>query len=92
MVNATSRVSSAKICSSEPVARLSSVGSTDPSIEFSIGTHAKSASPDRTADSAAVVLSVGSGVTPRDGAPPGTMPLSTILINAASVKVPCGPR
>ena len=40
MVNATSRVSSAKICSGVPVARLSSVGSTDPSIEFSIGTHA----------------------------------------------------
>ena len=38
--NATSRVSSAKICSSGPVARLSSVGSTDPSIEFSIGTQA----------------------------------------------------
>ena len=40
MVNATSSVSSAKICSGEPVARLSSVGSTDPSIEFSIGTQA----------------------------------------------------
>ena len=40
IVNATSRVSSAKICNGDPVARLSSVGSTDPSIEFSIGTHA----------------------------------------------------
>ena len=39
-VNATSRVSSAKICSGVPIARLSSVGSTEPSIEFSIGTHA----------------------------------------------------
>ena len=40
IVNATSRVSSAKICSGVPVATLSSVGSTDPSIEFSIGTQA----------------------------------------------------
>src|SRR3954452_13919348 len=40
IVNATSSVSSAKTWSSGPVARLSSVGSTDPSIEFSIGTHA----------------------------------------------------
>ena len=40
IVNDTSRVSSAKICSGVPVARLSSVGSTDPSIEFSIGTQA----------------------------------------------------
>ena len=40
IVNAMSRVNSAKICNGEPFARLSSVGSTEPSIEFSIGTQA----------------------------------------------------
>ncbi len=40
MLNATSSVVSAKICSGDPIARLSSVGITEPSIEFSIGTHA----------------------------------------------------
>ena len=40
MLNATSSVNSAKTCSGEPMARLSRVGSTDPSIEFSIGTQA----------------------------------------------------
>jgi hypothetical protein len=40
MLNDTARVSSAKICSGAPTARLSSVGSTEPSMEFSIGTHA----------------------------------------------------
>jgi len=40
MVNAMSSVVSAKIWTGAPVATLSSVGSTEPSIEFSIGTHA----------------------------------------------------
>ncbi|OBG83676.1 hypothetical protein A5698_06240 [Mycobacterium sp. E136] len=40
IVNDTSSVSSAKICSGVPVASPSSVGSTEPSIEFSIGTQA----------------------------------------------------
>src|SRR6185436_15887556 len=53
IVNAMSRVYSAKICSGDPVARLSSVGSTDPSIEFSMGTHARAASADLTISSAA---------------------------------------
>ena len=91
MVKATSRVSSAKICSGRPVARLSSVGSTDPSIEFSIGTQAYSASPERTAASAARVLSVEIGVTAvrrRSGHQPG----AAILSKAASVNVPSGPR
>ena len=89
MLKATSRVSSAKICSGDPPARLSSVGSTVPSMEFSIGTQAKSAAPVRTASSAAGVLSVGSGPT---SAPPGTMTPATILSSAASLKVPSGPR
>jgi hypothetical protein len=108
MVYDTSRVSSAKICSGVPVARLSSVDSTDPSIEFSIGTQAKSASWDRTAANAAAVLSAGTGVTAADGFSPasgwgylpragecrqlGTMPLAAIRSNAASVKVLSGPR
>jgi len=37
---ATSSVSSAKTCSGDPPARLSSVGRIDPSIEFSMGTQA----------------------------------------------------
>ena len=40
MLNATSSVVSANTCSRDPMARLSNVGVTDPSIEFSIGTHA----------------------------------------------------
>ena len=40
MLNATSSVSSANNRSGAPVARLSSVGTIDPSMEFSIGTHA----------------------------------------------------
>ena len=40
MLNATSSVVSANTCRGEPMARLSSVGITDPSIEFSIGTQA----------------------------------------------------
>ncbi|CAM5742687.1 hypothetical protein MAUB1S_03549 [Mycolicibacterium aubagnense] len=40
MLNATSSVCSAKICTPLPDDRLSMVGSTEPSIEFSIGTHA----------------------------------------------------
>lgn len=40
MLNATSSVVSAKTCSGEPMAKLSRVGVTEPSIEFSIGTHA----------------------------------------------------
>ena len=40
MLNATSSVVSANTCSGEPMARLSRVGVTEPSIEFSIGTHA----------------------------------------------------
>ena len=72
-----------------PVARLSSVGSTVPSIEFSIGTQAKSAEPARTAASAAGVLSIGCGVT---SPPPGITPAAAIFSSAASVKVPSGPR
>ncbi|CAG7406076.1 hypothetical protein PICSAR7_04567 [Mycobacterium avium subsp. paratuberculosis] len=40
MLNATSSVVSANTCSGEPIARLSRVGVTEPSMEFSIGTHA----------------------------------------------------
>ena len=40
MLNATSSVVSANTCSGEPMARLSNVGASDPSIEFSIGTQA----------------------------------------------------
>jgi len=57
MLKATSSVSSANPCSGVPIVRLSSVGVTEPSIEFSIGTQAKSAVPSRTASSAAGVLS-----------------------------------
>ena len=60
MLKATSSVSSAKICSGVPIARPSSVGMIEPSIEFSIGTQANSAAPSRTASSAAIVLSTGS--------------------------------
>ena len=95
-MKATSRVSSAKICNRVSVARLSRVGSTDPSIEFSIGTRAYSASLDRTAANAAAVLSVGTGTRfdgPAADAPsPGIMPCAVILSNAASVKVPSGPK
>ena len=40
MLNAMSSVVSAKTCRGEPMAKLSKVAITDPSIEFSIGTHA----------------------------------------------------
>ncbi|COY63987.1 Uncharacterised protein [Mycobacterium tuberculosis] len=40
MLNVTSSVVSANTCRRTPMARLSKVGSTEPSIEFSIGTHA----------------------------------------------------
>ena len=40
MLKATSRVCSAKICSGVPAARLSIVGTTEPSMEFSIGAQA----------------------------------------------------
>ena len=40
MLKATSSVSSANTCSGVPIARLSRVGVTEPSIEFSIGTQA----------------------------------------------------
>ena len=40
MLNATFSVVSAKICSGDPIAKVSNVGVTEPSIEFSIGTHA----------------------------------------------------
>lgn len=40
MLNATSSVSSANTCSGVPAARLSSVGITEPSMEFSMGTQA----------------------------------------------------
>jgi hypothetical protein len=39
-LNVTSSVVSANTCTGEPMARLSRVGITEPSIEFSIGTHA----------------------------------------------------
>ena len=65
------------------------VGSTLPSIEFSIGTQAKSAAPQRTASSAAWVLTVGRG---SDSPPPGTIPPAVIISSAASLKVPSGPR
>ena len=72
------------------MAKLSSVGITEPSIEFSIGTHAYSASPSRTAFNAAGVLSSGSG---RVSVPcSGTKPEAVICSSAASVKVPSGPR
>jgi hypothetical protein len=38
------------------------------------------------------VLSVGTGTIPLDDVPPGTIPFAEILLNAASVKVPSGPR
>jgi hypothetical protein len=58
-------------------------------MEFSIGTQAKSATPARTASSAAGVLSVGSGST---STPPGTIAAAAIFSSAASLKVPSGPR
>ncbi len=91
MLNATSKVVSANTCSGEPMARLSRVGVTDPSIEFSIGTQAYSAVPSRTASSAAEVLSTGEGSTP-SAACPGTRPAAVICRSAASVNVPSGPR
>ena len=87
MLNATSNVCSAKICNGDPVARPSSVGNTDPSIEFSIGTQAKSATPSRTACSAAAGLSWGNG-----SILPGTAPDPVSASRAASVNVPSGPR
>ena len=91
MLKATSSVSSAKICSGVPIARLSSVGMIEPSIEFSIGTQANSALPSRTASSAAIVLSTGSG-RQAPAAACGTRPAPVICRSAASVKVPAGPR
>ncbi|PQM44438.1 hypothetical protein C1Y40_05405 [Mycobacterium talmoniae] len=87
--NTTSSVVSANTCSGEPIARLSRVGSTPPSIEFSIGTHAYSAAPSRTASRAAGVLSIGTGRTESE---PGTKPAAVSCVSAASVKVPSGPR
>ena len=58
-------------------------------MEFSIGTQAKSAAPDRTASSAAGVLSDGSGCK---SPPPGTSAMAAIFNSAASVNVPSGPR
>lgn len=89
MEKATSRVISAKICSGSPASSASMVGSTEPSMEFSSGTQAKSASPLRIAASAAGVLSTGTGSTV--GAP-GISPAAAIWISAASVNVPRGPR
>ena len=83
-----SRVYSAKICNGEPVARLSNVGRTDPSIEFSIGTQANAASEDRTISSAADGLAVGN----HSNSVRGTSCASTMPRKAASVKVPSGPR
>ena len=91
MLNVTSSVVSAYTCSGEPMAKLSKVGDTDPSIEFSIGTHAYSATPSRTASSAAGVLSIGS-CRKAAGSSPGTRPAVVSCSRAASVKVPSGPR
>ncbi|CNI12594.1 Uncharacterised protein [Mycobacterium tuberculosis] len=91
MLNVTSNVVSAYTCNGDPMARLSRVGDTDPSIEFSIGTHAYSAAPPRTASSAAGVLSSGS-CRRASGWRPGTKPAVAICSRAASVKVPSGPR
>ena len=52
----TGKVTSPAIVSGSPIANSSRVRATTPSTEFSIGTKAKSASPLRTASSAAVTL------------------------------------
>ena len=92
MLNATSSVSSAKICSGVPIARLSSVGMIEPSIEFSMGTHAI------VGGTVAHRIEGGVCAVDRQQLPArlpghgGTEPASVICNSAASVKVPAGPR
>ena len=74
---------SRRIRSSWPVAIASRVAVTPPSTEFSIGTIAASAEPSRTLSSAVLTFEDGMRMA---SAAPGT------CINAASVKVPSGPR
>ncbi len=62
---------------------MSSVFLTEPSIEFSIGTKARSASPSSTARIASWIEGLRSGSM--------SSPTSTSL-SASSVKVPAGPR
>ena len=69
----------------------SNVGVTGPSTLFSMATHAKSASPLRTAASAAPGLSTGTVSTA--SAPAGSIsPRRAMASRAASVNVPAGPR
>jgi hypothetical protein len=82
-VNATSVNTSRVITSGSPWARPSIVAGTEPSTEFSNGTSAASASPDRTAASAPATLGWGYRAPSEE---------ATALLRAASAKVPSGPR
>jgi hypothetical protein len=70
------------IVNGSPVASSSSVRATTPSTEFSIGTSANWASPERTALRAAVTFAYGIK----------TSESQVIFFSAASVKVPTGPK
>ncbi|CAB4958455.1 unannotated protein [freshwater metagenome] len=78
----TGKVTSPAIVNGSPVASSSRVRATTPSTEFSIGTSANCASPERTALSAAVTFAYGIF----------TSVSQVILFSAASVKVPTGPK
>ena len=71
------------ITSGSPSASPSIVAGTEPSTEFSSGTSAASASPDRTAARAAATLGWGYRAPSEE---------ATALLSAASAKVPSGPR
>ena len=77
--SSTSRVT----ISGSPTASSSSVVDTEPSTEFSIGTSAWSASPRRTASSAAPTLTCGCR---------SPLAAAGTVRRAASAKVPSGPR
>ncbi|GED07387.1 hypothetical protein AUR04nite_29190 [Glutamicibacter uratoxydans] len=71
------------ICRDCPVAMESKVAETPPSTEFSMGTTAASTSPSRTMDKA--TFTFAAGMRSASAAP-------STCSNAASVKVPEGPR
>ena len=74
---------SATICSASPLAMASRVVETPPSTEFSMGTIAASAEPERTLSKAALTFAAGMRSEVR---------ASGTCSSAASVKVPAGPR
>jgi len=82
-VKLTGTSTSRTTTSGSPVASVSSVAATLPSTEFSIATTAKSASPARTDSIAATTSTCGRYSAASAG---------TTARNAASVKVPAGPR